>query len=146
MKKILIFALTAAVLALAACQAQDAATPAYTDNAAAVESQTEQAAELSAEDTVRRFFECFNSRDAKAINALMEKGRSMALTEEESATLTLTSCTELQSDEAASVVEAVFDAEIDERNMSSFEEGEYTWRFELAKGSDGIWRIGNYGV
>ena len=44
------------------------------------------------------------------------------------------------------MVEAVFEVKIDERQMSSFDEGDYTWRFELAKGSDGIWRIANYGV
>lgn len=147
MKRILICVFTAAVLVLTACQASETPPQAtVTANAAAVEPQAEQTDELTAEDTIRRFFECFNSRDAYAINALMVQGRSMTLSEEESAILKLKSCTELQSDGEASVVEAVFEVELDERQMSSFDEGEYTWRFELAKGGDGIWRIANYGV
>lgn len=148
MKRIFLCVLTAALLALAACQAQNAAPSEdlITGNETVVESQAEETGELSAEDTIRRFFEYFNNRDADAINALMEAGRSMTLPQEESATLTLKSCTELQSDGEASVVEAVFVVKLDERKMSSFDEGEYTWRFELAKGSDGIWRIANYGV
>ncbi len=148
MKRIFLYVFIIAVLAMAACQTQDIAPSEdlVSENKTAVESQTEQTGELSAEDTIRRFFECFNSRDADAINALMEAGRSMTLPQEESATLTLKSCTELQSDGEASVVEAVFNVELDERRMSSFDEGEYTWRFELSKGSDGIWRIANYGV
>ncbi len=148
MKRIFLYVFIIAVLAMAACQAQNAASSEdlVTENESAVESQAEQTGELSAEDTIRRFFECFNNRDAVAINALMEAGRSMTLPQEESATLKLKSCTELQSDGEASVVEAVFNVELDERRMSSFDEGEYTWRFELSKGSDGIWRIANYGV
>ena len=148
MKRIFLCVFIITVLAMAACQAQDAAPSedVVTENETVVESQAEQTGELSAEDTIRRFFECFNNRDADAINALMEAGRSMTLPQEEFATLTLKSCTELQSDGEASVVEAVFEVELDERQMSSFDEGEYTWRFELAKGSDGIWRIANYGV
>ncbi len=148
MRKLILCGLITAILVLVACQAPDAASHSdgISGNNTAVESQAEDPPALSAEDTIRRFFECFNNRDSDAINVLMVEGHSMTLTEEESAKLTLKSCTELQSDEAASLVEAVFDVELDERRQSSFDEGEYTWRFELVKSSDGIWRITNYGV
>ena len=145
MKKIILCGFIVVVLMLAACQAPGAAssTDIVSGNDTAAESPTQ---ELSAEETIRRFFECFNNRDAEGINALMETGLRMTLTEEESAVLKLISCTELQTDGEASVVEAVFDVKLDDRHMSSFEEGKYTWRFELDKGSDGVWRIANYGV
>lgn len=146
MKRIFLCVLTAALLVLTACQASE--TPpqeTVTASAAAVESQPEEIGELMAEDTIRHWFEYFNNRDADAINALMKKGLKMELTEE-SATLALKDCTELRSDEETAVVEVNFDVEIDERNMTSFEEGRYTWRFYLIKDTEGMWCIDDYGM
>ena len=114
MKKIILCGFIVVVLMLAACQAPGAAssTDIVSGNDTAAESPTQ---ELSAEETIRRFFECFNNRDAEGINALMETGLRMTLTEEESAVLKLISCTELQTDGEASVVEAVFDVKLDDR-------------------------------
>lgn len=139
MRKIFLYVLINAILVLAACQALDTAP------SEAVDTGNETAVESPAEDTIRHWFEYFNSRDADAINALMNKGLKMTLTEE-SATLTLKDCTELRSDEETAVVEVNFDVEIDERNMTSFEEGPYTWRFYLIKDSEGIWCIDDYGM
>lgn len=146
MKRLILYALIIAMLALTACQTAntDPQTDVVPTNSSSVESQ--ETAELSAEETIRLFFECFNNRDSDAVNALMVEGSGMTLTEEEAATLILKSCTELQSDEAAALVEAVFEVELDEHRQSSFDEGEYTWLFELVKSSDGIWRITNYGA
>jgi hypothetical protein len=148
MKRLILVGLTAAVLVMASCQTPHAAPQANTDsgNAAAVDSQSEEISKLSAVDTVKRFFECFNNRDADTINAIMVKGHEITLAEEESAILTLEDCTDLQAEEGAAVVEVNFVVEIDERNMTSFEEGLYTWRFYLVKDNEGLWRIDDYGM
>ncbi len=129
MKKLIILGLSVMmIMTFAACGAQAQAKP------------------LSAEETVKRFFDCFNSRDAAGINALMVEGCDVTLSEDESATLTLSSCSETVSEDDASVVEADFTVSVSDTEKTSFEEGEYTWKFELEKGEDGVWRIYNYGV
>ena len=98
-------------------------------------------------DIVKRFFECFNTRDSESLNILMIQGHNLELTQEESATLLLLSCEQLPSDnDEKAVVQVRFYAEIDEREQTSFEEGEYAWQFELQKDAKGHWCITDYGM